>query len=281
MNNLNKQTWLITGATRGLGFQVAMAAQQAGANVVATGRNLQKLEKAFGDTKNMLLLELDVCNEAQAKVTAEAAFKKFGSIDVLVNNAGFGQLGLFEEVEQTDVKVQFETNVFGLMSMCRTVLPVMREQKSGLIYNISSIGGSLGFENASIYCAAKFAVEGFSESLAMEVKQFGIDITIVQPGFFRTDFLDQSSVQFGTIEIDDYAQYGKALNNVYHSKNQKQPGDPTKLGQMLVEIAQKPERPIRLAAGSDAVEYLTTAIKKRQNDLEKWASYSHRTDINE
>ena len=281
MNNLHKQTWLITGATRGLGFQIASAALQAGANVVATGRNLQQLKDVFDDTENLLLLALDVCDEPQIQLITETAVKKFGSIDVLVNNAGFGQLGLFEEVTPEKVKAQFDTNVFGLMSMCRSVLPFMRKQRSGLIYNISSIGGSLGFENSSIYCSAKFAVEGFSESLALEVKQFGIDVTIVQPGFFRTDFLDQSSVKFGTLSIDDYAQYAKALNDAYRSQNQQQAGDPKKLGQLLVEIAQKPTRPMRLAAGSDAIEYLGTANSNRQNDLNKWADYSRKTDIND
>lgn len=278
MKELNKRTWFITGATRGLGYQIAKAALQSGANVVATGRSLQKLKEAFVDT-NILLLELNVCDESQIKEAIVKAIEHFGYIDTLVNSAGFGQLGLFEEVEQDKVKAQFETNVFAMMAVTRAVLPYMRKQHSGLIYNISSIGGSLGFENASIYCAAKFAVEGFSESLALEVKQFGIDVTIIQPGFFRTDFLDQSSVKFGTVKIDDYAQYSKALNDVYQSQNHQQLGDPEKLGQLLVEVAEKTDRPVRLAVGSDAIDYLSTANKQRENDLQNWSSYSKMTDI--
>lgn len=281
MNKLKKKTWFITGATRGLGYQIARAALIAGTNVVATGRSLSKLKAAFTESDNILLLELDICNDEQTKLATKQAINRFGSIDILVNNAGFGQLGLFEEIEQSKIKAQFTTNVFGLMSMCRAVLPYMRKQKSGLIYNISSIGGSLGFENASVYCAAKFAVEGFSESLAMEVKQFGIDVTIIQPGFFRTDFLDQSSVQYGTVAIDDYTKYSKLLNDAYQSQNQKQPGDPKKLGQLLVELSQQSELPTRLAAGSDAIEYLSKANQNRQNDLDQWADYSCKTDITE
>jgi len=279
MSDTHKKTWFITGATRGFGYQISCAALQAGENVIATGRDLHKLKEVFNSSNNLLLLELDVCDDTQIQVAVQKAIEHFGCIDILVNNAGFGQLGLFEEIDQTKVKGQFETNVFAMMSMTRAVLPYMRKQRSGLIYNISSIGGSLGFENASVYCAAKFAVEGFSESLALEVKQFGVDVTIVQPGFFRTDFLDQSSVQFGTLQIDDYAQYGKALNDAYQSQNQKQLGDPKKLGQLLVELARKPELPVRLAVGSDAIEYLRVANESRQRDLQHWSDYSKQTDV--
>lgn len=280
MNTSKKKTWFVTGATRGLGYQIATAALISGANVVATGRSLEKLKTVFAESDNVLLLELDICNEEQTKLATQQAINHFDSIDILVNNAGFGQLGLFEEIEQDKIKAQFATNVFGLMSMSRAVLPYMRQQRTGLIYNISSIGGSLGFENASVYCAAKFAVEGFSESLAIEVKQFGIDVTIIQPGFFRTDFLDRSSVQYGTVSIDDYAQYSKALNDAYQLQNQQQLGDPKKLGQLLVELSQKTELPTRLAVGSDAIEYLSKANYNRKRDLEKWSDYSKTTDIN-
>jgi short-subunit dehydrogenase len=280
MNTPKKKTWFVTGATRGLGYQIATAALISGANVVATGRSLEKLKTVFAESDNVLLLELDICNEEQTKLATQQAINHFDSIDILVNNAGFGQLGLFEEIKQDKIKAQFATNVFGLMSMSRAVLPYMRQQRTGLIYNISSIGGSLGFENASVYCAAKFAVEGFSESLAIEVKQFGIDVTIIQPGFFRTDFLDRSSVQYGTVSIDDYVQYSKALNDVYQLQNQQQLGDPKKLGQLLVELSQKTELPMRLAVGSDAIEYLGKANYNRKKDLEKWSDYSKTTDIN-
>lgn len=279
LNKTNKKTWFITGATRGFGYQISKAALQAGENVVATGRNLEQLKEVFDVSNNLLLIQLDVCDETQIKTAIEKAIEHFDHIDILVNNAGFGQLGLFEEIEQCKIKAQFETNVFAMMSMTQAVLPYMRKQRSGLIYNISSIGGSLGFENASVYCAAKFAVEGFSESLALEVKQFGIDVIIIQPGFFRTDFLDQSSVQFGTVNIDDYAQYGKALNDAYQSQNQQQLGDPKKLGKLLVELSNKTEFPLRLAVGSDALEYLSTANVNRQNDLKRWHNYSKSTDI--
>lgn len=279
MNKRATKTWFITGATRGFGNEIAKSAINTGENVVLTGRNISKLKSLFENSNQVLCLELDVCNEQQIKSAVQDAVEYFGRIDVLVNNAGFGQLGVFEEVESQKIHDQFSTNVFGAMSVTRHVLPIMREQRSGLIYNISSIGGSLGFENASIYCAAKFALEGFSESIAMEIKQFGIDVTIVQPGFFRTDFLDNSSVQYGTLKIDDYYEYAKGLNDGYKAQNHKQLGDPSKLGKLLIDIANKSNPPMRLAAGSDAIQFLTASNKERQSVLEKWREYSNQTDI--
>src|SRR4030095_2055085 len=198
------KVWFITGASRGIGAEIAKAALASGDRVVATGRNRAQIEKAFAGHERLLAVELDVTDAAQAHRAVDAALAKFGRIDVLVNNAGYGQLGAFEENEAGDIEQQYATNVFGLFHVTRAVLPVMRRQRGGHVFNLSSMAGVLGFASASIYCSTKFAVEGFSESLAMEVAQFGIKITIVEPGFFRTDFLDTSSIRYGGKVVDEY-----------------------------------------------------------------------------
>lgn len=283
--NLNSKTeiqqkvWFITGANRGIGAEIAKAALAAGDSVVVTGRNLEQLTQKFSYSDKALALALDVTDITQALDAVEATIKHFGRIDVLVNNAGYGQLGVFEEIPQSDVERQFATNVFGLMNVTRAVLPLMRAQRSGRIFNLSSIGGALGFDAASVYCATKFAVEGFTESLALEVKGFGIEVNIVEPGFFRTDFLDSSSVQYGTEKVADYQDYSTALEQAYSKVSHQQAGDPTKLGQVLVQLAKADVLPLRYAAGSDAIDYLTTAYQRRLQELNDYKALSMSTDI--
>lgn len=274
-----QKVWFITGATRGIGLQIAKSALAAGDRVVATGRDVESLTSALTNTDNVLKLKLDVTDPAQAEATAQQAKAAFGRIDVLVNNAGYGQMGVFEEISHADIEKQFATNVFGTMHLTRAVLPVMRAQKSGHIFNLSSIGGAMGFDIASIYCSTKFAVEGFSECLALEVKQFGIKVTIVQPGFFRTDFLDASSVRWGGRQIEDYAAYAQATAEAYNSQNHAQAGDPTKLGALIVTLSREAEPPLRMLAGSDAVQYLGGAYQARVDELNAWKPLSVTTDI--
>ncbi|WP_288739595.1 oxidoreductase [uncultured Rheinheimera sp.] len=274
-----EKVWFITGANRGIGAEIAKAALASGDSVVVTGRNLQQLREKFSDSDKALALALDVTDTSQAKAAVEATLNHFGSIDILVNNAGYGQLGVFEEIPQQAVERQFATNVFGLMNVTRAVLPLMRAQRSGRIFNLSSIGGALGFDAASVYCATKFAVEGFTESLALEVKSFGIEVTIVEPGFFRTDFLDSSSVQYGTDKVADYQDYSTALEQAYSKVSHQQAGDPAKLGQVLVQLAKNDILPLRYAAGSDAIDYLTTAYQRRLQELNDYKALSLSTDI--
>jgi NAD(P)-dependent dehydrogenase (short-subunit alcohol dehydrogenase family) len=276
---LQEKVWFITGANRGIGAEIAKAALAAGDSVVVTGRNLEQLRQKFSYSDKALAVTLDVTDISQALDAVEATIKHFGRIDVLVNNAGYGQLGVFEEIPQADVERQFATNVFGLMNVTRAVLPLMRAQRSGRIFNLSSIGGALGFDAASVYCATKFAVEGFTESLALEVKGFGIEVNIVEPGFFRTDFLDSSSVQYGTEKVADYQDYSTALEQAYSKVSHQQAGDPTKLGQVLVQLAKTDILPMRYAAGSDAIDYLTTAYQRRLQELNDYKALSLSTDI--
>lgn len=273
------KVWFITGAGRGIGEQIAKAALTAGDKVVATGRNAEQLRQVYGAYGDQVIcLALDATREQDAIRAVDAARERFGSIDVLVNNAGYGQLGLFEEIASEDVERQFQTNVFGMMHVTRAVLPVMRKQRRGHIMNLSSVGGFMGFDGASIYCAAKFAVEGFSESLAMEVASFGINVTIVEPGFFRTDFLDKKSVQYGSRQIADYAESSSNSRSTYEAYNHKQPGDPVKLGRVIVELSAMGEPPLHFVAGTDAVGFANSTFERRRAEVDAFAALSVTTD---
>ncbi|MDP4535137.1 SDR family NAD(P)-dependent oxidoreductase [Alkalimonas collagenimarina] len=269
------KTWLITGANRGIGLEIAQSVLANGDNVVATGRSLAKLEAALGKPSAQLAFaQLDVQFPTQAQGAVDVALQKFKRIDVLVNNAGYGQLGHFETVSDEAVAQQFSTNVFGLMHVTRAVLPVMRAQRSGHLFNLSSIGGTLGFNGAAIYCATKFAVEGVSESLALELAPFGIKVTIVEPGFFRTDFLDISSVKYGDQTIEDYAEGIRQQRAEFDSYSHAQPGDPRKLAEVMVRLSKEDAPPLRLVAGSDALEMSRSLLAARLDELEKWSDTS-------
>ena len=271
--------WFVTGAARGLGAEIAKAALAAGDKVVVTGRNREALLAAFGpDSDAVLSLALDVTREADAEAAVAATLARFGRLDVLVNNAGYGNLGLFEETTDAEARAQYDTNVFGLYNVTRAVLPAMRSQRSGRIFNVSSVGGLVGGEGGSLYCATKFAVEGFSESLAAEVAPFGIHVTIVEPGFFRTDFLDQSSVQYGSRQIADYAEISAQMNAFWDARNHAQAGDPAKLGRVLVDLAERADPPLRFAAGSDAIAMIGGKIDNLRAELDAWADLSVTTD---
>ncbi len=215
---------------------------------------------------------------SQAEAAAKAAVERFGGIDVLVNNAGYGQIGFFETLSPEQIDRQYATNVFGLFNVTRAILPQMRAQRSGHILNISSIGGSVGFGGACAYTSSKFAVEGFSEDTAKDLKPFGIRLTIVEPGFFRTDFLDDSSVKYGDIEIEDYAEADAAQRKLYGDHSHKQAGDPRKLGQALLEIVAADEPPLRFTAGTDAIKMTRDMLATRLAELERWKTLSESTD---
>lgn len=271
--------WFVTGAAHGLGAAIAQAALDAGDRVVVAGRNRDALVRQFGsDSDRVLSLALDVTDPAASRPAVEAAMARFGRIDVLVNNAGYGNLSLFEESTAADVQAQYDTNVFGLMQVTRVILPIMRAQRSGRIFNISSVGGIVGGESGSLYCASKFAVEGFSESLAQEVARFGIQVTIVEPGFFRTDFLEPSSVRHGSHAIPDYQEASAALKTFYDARSKNQAGDPAKLGRALVTLSQAPQQPVRWAAGSDTFRMVESKIASLRTELDAWKALTLSTD---
>ena len=223
-----------------------------------------------------MFLQLDVTSKAQAKTAVETALKRFGRIDVLINNAGYSLLGNFEELTSTAIERQFATNFFGVMHVMRAVLPVMRSQRSGHL-NVASVAVAIGFKSAVAYSATKFAVEGLSLSVPMEVEQFVIKVTVVEPGFFRTDLLDAQSVEYGGNLIEDYAAPGsvKAAWEVY---NQQQPGDPAKLGAALVKIAEMESSPKQFLAGSDAIAMVTPGLEARLKQIQDYADLSKSTD---
>lgn len=275
---MNK-VWFVTGAARGLGAAIAKAALDDGDKVVVSGRRIEPLENVFSDYgERVLAVALDVTDETQALSAVEAAMARFGRIDVLVNNAGYGQLAPFEDNLAREADKQFATNVFGVFNVCRAVLPVMRRQRSGHVFNVSSMGGVVGMGGAALYCASKFAVEGFSESLAQEVAQFGIKVTLVEPGVFRTDFLDPSSAIFGTRGLEDYADFTAKIKNASAAYNHQQTGNPAKLGEALVHLANSEHPPLRYLAGSDAYQQVSEKLNKMLAEVELWRHLSFSTD---
>jgi NAD(P)-dependent dehydrogenase (short-subunit alcohol dehydrogenase family) len=279
MTSPTPRTWFVTGAARGLGAAIARAALDAGDNVVVAGRNRDALIAVVGpDSDRVLSVTLDVADLTAAQPAVDAALARFGRIDVLVNNAGYGHLSMFEESTAEDVQAQYDTNVFGLMAVTRAVLPSMRANRSGRMFNVSSVGGIVGGESGTLYCASKFAVEGFSESLAGEVARFGIQVTIVEPGFFRTDFLEPTSVKHGSHPIPDYAEASAALKTFYDARSRNQAGDPDKLGRALVALVEAPKQPVRWAAGSDALGMVQSKITSLQAELDAWKDLTLSTD---
>jgi NAD(P)-dependent dehydrogenase (short-subunit alcohol dehydrogenase family) len=256
-----KKVWLITGAGRGLGADIAKAVLAAGHSVVATGRDAAKVAAAVGVHDNLLTTKLDVTRPQDAKATVEAAVAKFGRLDVLVNNAGNFFAGFFEELSPEQVRNQIETLLFGPMNVTRAVLPVMRKQRSGLLLTISSTAGIAGQMFCTAYAAAKFGVEGWMESLTPEVAPFGIRTMLVEPGFFRTELLTNDSITYAQPTIDDYAEQTKEIVAAWKSMDGKQGGDPAKLADALVKLVELKEPPTRFAAGADAVQTFETKAK--------------------
>jgi NAD(P)-dependent dehydrogenase (short-subunit alcohol dehydrogenase family) len=274
------KTWFITGASRGLGIAIAKAALKAGDNVVATGRNRAPVTAALGaDHEQLLSVQLDVTRTDNIATAVAAARDHFGGIDILVNNAGYGHLGFFEETSTADIEAQFATNVFGVFKVTRAVLPLMRATKSGRIFNLSSVAGFKGMDLASLYCASKFAVEGFSESLAAELAPFNIHVTIVEPGPFRTDFLTPESIRFGGQAIADYDDRRNARRASFEERNGSQPGDPEKLASALVTLANEASPPQRFVAGAYAVAMADQKLTAMRADFDRWRSLALATDF--
>jgi NAD(P)-dependent dehydrogenase (short-subunit alcohol dehydrogenase family) len=267
----DKTIWFVTGAGRGMGVDIVKAALAAGHAVVATGRNSAAVARAVGSANDLLVVKLDVTSPDDAKAAVAAAVKHFGRIDVLVNNAGNFYAGFFEEIPPEDFRAQVETNFFGTVNVTRAVLPVMRAQRQGLVVTISSTGGVVGQAFVSAYSAAKFAVEGWMESLAPEIAPFGIRTMLVEPGFFRTELLTDESTKWPEASIADYATTTRETVAAWKKMNGLQGGDPAKLAEALIQLASQAETPVRWPAGADAVE----TLEKKANELLAQAS-AHR-----
>ncbi|HET7063748.1 MAG TPA: oxidoreductase [Rudaea sp.] len=276
-----KKTWFITGANRGLGFEIAKAALRTGDQVVAAGRKKAAVADNLGpDSAQLLSVELDVTEADQARAAVAAAVARFGNIDVLVNNAGYGHLGFFEETTMKDAEAQFATNLFGVLNVTWAALPHMRSARGGRIFNISSLAGIMGAELGSLYCASKFALEGFSESLAKEVAAFGISVTIVEPGPFRTDFLTAQSLRFGDNTVADYDDRRALSRAGLEERNGRQGGDPAKLAEAIVRLANETRPPLRLVAGSIAFNAADAKLDSMRTELDHWRELSIGTDGN-
>jgi NAD(P)-dependent dehydrogenase (short-subunit alcohol dehydrogenase family) len=251
----NSKVWLITGAGRGLGLDIAKAALAAGYKVVASGRNPDKISRAIGSSQNLLVVKLDILKSGDAVSAIEETIKRFGRIDVLVNNAANFYAGYFEEQSPEEIERQLTTSLLGPMNVTRAVLSIMRKQRAGHIITISSSAGLVGIEFGSAYAASKFGIEGWMQSLQPEVSPFGIRTTIVNPGFFRTELLTDESTQYATSHpIEDYRERRIKQMEFWKGANGKQAGDPVKLADALLQIANLPEPPLRFVAGADAVD---------------------------
>jgi NAD(P)-dependent dehydrogenase (short-subunit alcohol dehydrogenase family) len=266
----DRKVWLITGAARGMGVDIAKAALAAGHAVVATARKAENVTTALGEHNDLLAVQLDVTDPTAAEAAVRAAVDRFGRLDVLVNNAGNFNAGFFEEISPADFRAQLETTLFGPVNVARAALPVMRAQRSGLLVTISSTAGIAGQEFCTAYAAAKFGVEGWMESLTPEVAPFGIRTMLVEPGFFRTELLTPESTRYADSSIEDYAERTAQTVAGWQSMNGLQGGDPAKLADALVQLASQDEPPLRFAAGADAV---TTVEQKAQTLLAQADAY--------
>ena len=273
------RTWLITGASRGFGTLIAQQALAAGDAVIATARNPEDIAARLGRHPNLLAVRLDVTREEDAHAAVAAGIKHFGQIDVLVNNAGFGVLGAVEETSASETERLFATNVFGLLNVTRAVLPHMRRQRSGHVINISSLGGYQAYMGWGVYGSTKFAVEGISEALHQELAPLGIKVTVVEPGFFRTDFLDDQSLVKTALELPDYAATVGVMRHYAEAANHAQPGNPAKLAEALLAVANAANPPLRLALGSDAVARIEAKNSAVEQELAQWRDLSLSTDF--
>ena len=274
-----KRVWMITGASRGIGARIAEAALAHGDAVVATARDAATLELRFGASDALLAVSLDVTDEAQAAHAVEAALGRFGRIDVLVNNAGFGLLGAVEEASADEVRRLYETNVFGLLNVTRAVLPAMRARRSGHVINLSSVGGYRSGPGFGVYCSTKFAVEGLSEALHGELASLGVHVTVVEPGYFRTDFLESTSLSISPRILDDYAGTAGQVREAAKRISLNQPGDPVRLAQAMLTLVDADQPPLRLPLGTDTLQVIRDKHVFVDQETATWHALSASTNF--
>ena len=269
------KVWVITGASSGIGLEIAKSALAAGHKVVATGRDTEKISKSIGTASdNLSVVKMDVTNSKEIEMAVKSAVDKFGTIDVLVNNAGNFYAGFFEELSQRQMELQLATSLLGPMNVTRAVLPVMRRNRSGHIISISSTAGLVGYEYCSAYSASKFGLEGWMDCLAPEVAPFGINTTVVEPGFFRTGLLTPASTTWAEIELEDYAAKNAQLRPFWKSMNGQQGGDPVKFAAALITIANENEPPKRWLAGADAIATAEQKVADFQKQINAYRELS-------
>lgn len=265
----DKKVWLVTGAARGLGTDIAQKALAAGHAVVATGRNPDRVLQAIGAQENLLAVALDITDPGAAATVAQAAIDRFGRIDVLVNNAGNFYAGYFEEISDAQLRAQMETNFFGPLNVARAILPIMRKQRSGQVITITSTAALVGQEFCAAYAASKFALEGWLESLRFDVAPYGIKTMAVEPGFFRTELLvEGSSTIWPELSITDYAERTAQTIAALKGMNGQQGGDPAKLAAALVALSDAGKLPLRFVAGADAMAAVEGNLKTIQVQID-------------
>ncbi|WZL90005.1 SDR family NAD(P)-dependent oxidoreductase [Salinimicrobium sp. 3283s] len=273
-----QKVWFITGASKGMGLEVTKAVLNHGDKVIATSRSTDSFLESLGeDNRNLLHLKMDVTNEQEVKDIISKSVKVFGQIGVVVNNAGYNLLGNIEELSDSELRETMDVNVFGMTNVIRHILPHLRRQKSGHIINISSMMGYMSYPGNGSYSASKFAVIGLSEALAQEVEPFGIDVTILAPGTFRTSFMSESSLAVAKNKIDAYNL--KEQVETFRSFDGKQLGDPKKLAQVLIQISRMENPPLHLPLGSDSFNAILGSRDREQEELKEWKELSLSTDF--
>jgi NAD(P)-dependent dehydrogenase (short-subunit alcohol dehydrogenase family) len=274
-----KKVWFVTGASKGLGVSLVKKLLQNGYCVAATTRSTQSLIAEVGQVSKIFLpLEVSLTDNNDVKTAIEKSIAHFGKIDVVVNNAGYGQIGTLEELTDEETRKNFDINVFGALNVIRNVMPYLRKQKSGIIFNISSAGGFFGsFAGWGVYCSTKFAMAGFTEALAEEAKGFGISATVVYPGYFRTDFLAKGSVKTPTHSIEEYEVARQSEKLHLDSVNGNQPNDPDKAADVLIAISKEKNPPVHLLLGKDSYDILQNKIDFITKDAEQWKEYTFST----
>ena len=276
-----KKVWLVTGASKGLGLSLVKKLLNEGYKVVATSRNESALKEAVGILDdNFLPLQVDLVNEQSVEKAIKNAIESFGKINVVVNNAGYGQAGTIEELSDAETRKNFDVNVFGSLNIIRKVMPYLRAQKSGHIFNISSIAGFIGaFPSFGVYCATKYAVVGFTEALSVDAKPFGINATVVYPGYFRTNFLDSDSFNLPNNPIENY-QEARAIEKLHVEEIRgNQAGNPDKAADVFIEIAETENPPLHLFLGSDSYQYAKQKLDIVEGELAANETLATSTDF--
>jgi len=272
------KVWLITGASKGMGLEMANAVLKNGDKVVATSRNIGELTKRISlKSESFLPLQVDITNDTEVKKAIQTAVDTFGKIDVIVNNAGYYLVGSFEEIGDQEFRKTVDVNVFGTVNIIRNVMPFLRKQQSGHIINISSNMGYVGYANAGSYNASKFAVIGLTEALAQETKQFNVKVTVIAPGMFRTSFMSDSTLASAQNKIDVYGV--EAHLKMLKSFDGQQPGDPKKIANILIGITQLENPPLHLPLGSDSYQSILEQRKTEAEELELWKHLSLSTNF--
>lgn len=276
-----KKVWLVTGASKGLGLTLVKTLLDQGYRVAATSRSLSALENAVGNHEAFLPLQVDLMNEESVESGISQVLKTFGRLDVVVNNAGYGQNGTLEEISDEEARQNFDVNVFGLLNVIRKTMPHLRQQRSGHIFNISSIAGfNANFPGWGIYCATKFAVVGLTEAFSAEAKSFGIHATVVYPGYFRTEFLSDDSLRLAKNRMDVYTE-ARELERIHQEEIPgNQIGNPEKAAEALIGVAEGENPPLHLFLGSDSYAFAEQKVKILESELSSNEELSHSTDFN-